>query len=170
MPLHGHIASAWSGKGCIASGVLPKSSPWSKRNHCLATRALWDGGLPDGQGKWGTGRTLTLVFGSSTSCSSLLHPPPLPKNLSAMSPSQHSDCLGKQILATPKYPGDGLLCDGRQLPWKPPSNKKKKKKEKTLKFKAALVAQRNCRPHYGFWQPPFFLLFVPAKSSRREGN
>lgn len=41
----------------------------------------------------------------------------------------------------------------------------KKKKErgrekKKTKFKAALVAQRNCRPYYGFWHPPFpFYLF-----------
>jgi len=42
-------------------------------------------------------------------------------------------CLGKQVLATLKYPGDRRLCDGRQLPWKPPSNEERKKKEKEKK-------------------------------------
>lgn len=166
MPLLGHIGSAWPGEGCVALGALPELGPRSKRNHYLAARALWDEGLPDGQGKPGTGRTLALFFGSGTSCSSLLHPypPPLPKNLAAMSPSQHSGCLGKQILATLKYPRDRVLCDGRQLPWKPPSNKKKK--EKTTKFKAALVAQRNCRPCYGFWHPPFFFYLFQLKGPK----
>lgn len=89
---------------------------------------------------------------------------PCRKIPAAMSPSQHSGCLGRQILATPKYPRDRLLCDGRQLPWKPPSNKKKKKEKNPPKFKAALVAQRNWRPYYGFWQPPFFFYLFQLKA------
>lgn len=56
-----------------------------------------------------------------------------PKNPTEMSPSQHGGCLGRQILATPKYPWDRLLCDGRQLPWKPPSNEKKKRERERKK-------------------------------------
>lgn len=42
--------------------------------------------------------------------------------------------------------------------------KKKNQEKKLLKFKAALVAQRNCRPYYGFWQPPFFFYLFQLKA------